>query len=161
MRKSISPFLITYHSSLITLKNLRAFAYDRPSHVRERVARRAPPESRECGKQRAFADAVAGSAIFDDAPRVRDLAPARRRSAREKKRAHVNTGPEKERENGCEIDDAYERAEDDAVRPARAMPEGGLVRQPEEAEDAPARVLTRLYVEVGPEHQPAEEHAHG
>lgn len=123
------------------------------------MARRAPPEASERREQHAPPDAVTLGLPLDDSPRAHDIGPARSRVSGQKNRAQVNARPEYERQHRREIDYAYERSEDDAVRPARAVLERDLVWQPQKAEDAPARVLPRLYVEVWPEHQPAEQHA--
>src|ERR1051326_6861424 len=82
------------------LKNFRAFAYDRPGNVGERVARRAPPESRERGDQHTASDAVTRRLRLDDSPRVLHVAQAWRSASRQKNCLHVNARPEDERQIG-------------------------------------------------------------
>src|SRR5215218_5199645 len=117
--------LITRHSS--RLKYLRALAHYRPENVCERVAGRAPPESREDCEEYVRPDAARGRGPFDCAPDLRDLAPARHPAARREERARVDERPQQQRQHQREVDDAYERPEDYPVRPARAVPERCLV----------------------------------
>ncbi len=96
-------------------------------------------------------------ARLDGPPRCGKLLESRRRSA-QKCRAQINASQNYNRNHSGEIDNADQRAEDDSVRPTRAMPEQHPIGQPEKTKETPARVLARLYIQIGAEHKAAEQH---
>ncbi len=63
-----------------------------------------------------------------------------------------------QRDYDYEISDTYQSAEQYPVREPGAMRQRDLVGPPQEPERSPSNVLTALNVEVGSEHQPAEQH---
>ena len=74
----------------------------------------------------------------------------------QKPRENAGQKKARKRNRAGKIDDSDKRAENQPVRPARAMREKRLIRIPQKAKNAPSRVLLALRVEVWTEHQAAE-----
>ncbi len=69
-------------------------------------------------------------------------------------RQHRNERQKRERAH--KVNDSQKRPENQPVRPTRTMREKRLIRIPQKTKNAPARVLLRVRIQIGTEHQTAE-----